>query len=234
MRGALRGFHVSKQLAKESSIETPSLGGSRIHSAVLTAGLNSLPEKCRNEEPPSLSGSRRSDLADFIAQPKLCSFKAAEFLGKLGSRAQNGARGVLSGESRAESCGRAGGAGASFLLWGEPGRRWVWGWSFPRAVELRPFAVWASRVRVEDIVCRYGEQVVFILPAVGTRFGDRESGDFASPSRSESRGIVESVHGNDSDPRWFGGPQSVIRCRATIPRITAEVVVASATTKTAN
>ena len=130
MRGALRGFHVSKQLAKESSIETPSLGGSRIHSAVLTAGLNRLPEKCRNEENPSLSGSRRSDLADFIAQPKLCSFKAAEFLGKLGSRAQNGARGLLLGESSAESCGQAGGGGASFLLCGEPGLRWVGGVGF--------------------------------------------------------------------------------------------------------
>jgi hypothetical protein len=132
MRGALRGFHVSKQLAKESSIETPSLGGSRIHSAVLTAGLNRLPEKCRNEENPSLSGSRRSDLADFIAQPKLCSFKAAEFLGKLGSRAQNGARGLLLGESSAESCGQAGGGGENCLLWGEPGLRCVGGVGFFR------------------------------------------------------------------------------------------------------
>jgi hypothetical protein len=61
------------------------------------------------------------------ARQKPCTFKAVQFFRKLFCGAQNGTRRVLWGESRAESYGRAGGGGTSFLLWGEPGRRWVGG-----------------------------------------------------------------------------------------------------------
>jgi hypothetical protein len=46
---------------------------------------------------------------------------------ELGEPDQNGTSGVLSCKSRADLYGRLGGRGSGFLLWGEPGLRWIGG-----------------------------------------------------------------------------------------------------------